>query len=366
MRRILHLSYDDVENPWVGGGGAVRAHEIYRRLTRRLEVTVVTGSYPGATSGERDGVRYRRLGRSWPYPWSRWTYSLAASRLLRGGDYDAAVLDHSIYTPVVLPSRAPVGVNVAQLPGRSARARWGRAAGGGLAWLEGRMIRRARTVSVVSGYLRTAVTPLVRPGARVFVVPAGVDDDLFGIERREQDYILYYGRFDIFQKGIDLLLAAAPAILASRPELRLVLAGRGRDANRVRELAGIGGLEGRVTVEVDIDAARRAELFAGALVLVMPSRFEGFGMVAAEAMAAGVPVAASDLDSLPEVVGGTESGVLFRPGDPAALAAAALALLENPAQRARLSEAARARARRFTWESVAAAHLDFLEHVAER
>jgi glycosyltransferase involved in cell wall biosynthesis len=361
--RVLHLSYDDVANPWVGGGGAVRAHEIYRRLSADLDVTVATGAYPGSQDTVRDGVRYLRLGRAAPYAWSRLTYGLAASGLLRQDRYDAAVLDHSIYTPVWLPGRGPVGVNVAQLPGRSARERWGVVVGAGLWLLERVMLRRARMVSVVSEYLRSEVGPAAGRGARLFVVPAGVDDGLFQVERQEQDYVLYYGRFDIFQKGIDLVIEAAKAVLPGRPGLRLVLAGRGRDASRVRSLVRSAGLEGVTTVEEHITADRRAELFSGALVLMMPSRFEGFGMVAAEGMAAGVPVVASDLDSLPEVVGTPDAGVLFRGGDARDLARCVEGLLDDGAERGRLSRAARARARRYTWDAVAAAHLEFLQHV---
>jgi glycosyltransferase involved in cell wall biosynthesis len=362
--RVVHLSYDDAANPWVGGGGAIRAHEIYRRLADRVQVTVFTGAYPGARDEVRDGVRYRRLGSESPYPWSRLTYSRSASTVLRTREYDAAVMDHSIYTPVALSPAMAVGVNVAQLPGRSARERWGRAPGWALSRIERRMIRRARSLSVVSEYLRGEVAPLARPGAGIFVVRAGVDDGLFTVERREADYILYYGRFDIFQKGIDILIDAARSVLSGRPGLRLVLAGRGRDRDRVKRLVAQAGLEAVASVEVDIDAARRAELFAGAVAMAMPSRFEGFGMVAAEAMAAGVPVVASGLDSLPEVVGAPESGVLFRAGDPADLARALDSLLDDAGERHRLSRAARERARRFTWQAVAAAHLEFLEHIA--
>jgi glycosyltransferase involved in cell wall biosynthesis len=363
VTRVLHLSYDDASNPWVGGGGAIRAHEIYRRLTGILDVTVLTGAYPGARDQMRDGVRYLRAGRTSPYAWSRLTYGAAASRVLRRGEYDVAVLDHSIYTPVWIPRRAPVGVNVAQLPGRSARERWGVVAGAALSVLERVMLRRARTVSVVSDYLRSEVGPTARRDARLFVVPAGVDDSLFEVVRCELDYVLYYGRFDIFQKGIDLLIEAAGSLVPARPGLRLVLAGRGRDADRVRTLVRSAGLEAVTTVEEEISAERRAELFAGALVLLMPSRFEGFGMVAAEGMAAGVPVVASDLDSLPEVVGAPRAGVLFRGGDARDLARSVVRLLDDSVERRRLSEAGRARARRFTWDAVAAAHLEFLQHV---
>jgi glycosyltransferase involved in cell wall biosynthesis len=77
----------------------------------------------------------------------------------------------------------------------------------------------------------------------------------------------------------------------------------------------------------------------------MPSRFEGFGMVAAEAMAAGLPVVAAASGSLPEVVDAPHGGRLVPPGDPAALASAVAGLLKDDAARLRLGEAARRSAR---------------------
>ena len=177
-----------------------------------------------------------------------------------------------------------------------------------LAALERRMLRRTRVLSVMSRYLAGVLREVSAPESDVFVVAAGVDDDLFRVDRAEADYILYYGRFDIFQKGLDTLVVAAREVLGRHPAVRLVLAGRGRDEGRLRALVRDAGLGERAVVETDIDPPRRARLFSGALVLAMPSRFEGFGMVAAEAMAAGVPVVATDLDSLPEVVG--DAGIL--------------------------------------------------------
>ena len=80
--------------------------------------------------------------------------------------------------------------------------------------------------------------------------------------------------------------------------------------------------------------------------LVIPSRWEGFGLIAVEAMASGVPVIASRVDGLAEVVG--ESGVLVPPEDPAALAAAIAALLSDPDQQARLRAAGLQRAQQFS------------------
>jgi glycosyltransferase involved in cell wall biosynthesis len=118
----------------------------------------------------------------------------------------------------------------------------------------------------------------------------------------------------------------------------------------------------RVRVLGPVSDAERLALLAGAEVQVMPSRFEGFGMAAAEAMAAGVPLVASTAGSLPEIV--ADGGVLVPPDDPAALAAAVARLLASAPARAALGAAGRAAARRFTWTAVAARHLAFLERIA--
>ncbi|HEU0054532.1 MAG TPA: hypothetical protein VFQ39_15195, partial [Longimicrobium sp.] len=123
--RVLHCIYDDPRNPWVGGGGAVRLFEIYRRLAGEVDVTLATGRFPGAEDATVEGVRYVRMGAAGPYAWSRMSYAAAATRLLAKGDYDAAVFDFSAYTPIRVPAGRPVGLALGQLAGPTARRRWG-------------------------------------------------------------------------------------------------------------------------------------------------------------------------------------------------------------------------------------------------
>jgi glycosyltransferase involved in cell wall biosynthesis len=359
--RVLHFIYDDPANPWVAGGGAVRVFELYRRLGARVDATVVTGNYPGAADGVQDGVRYLRLGATGPYAWSRLTYARAANALLRSAAYDAAVFDFSTYTPIFMPAGRPVGITVHHVSGPTARERWGPVLAPGIAALERAMIRRATRLSATS----TATYELLQelaPGIPIDLVYAGVPDELFELPRRPEDFLLYFGRLDVFQKGLDTLLEAFAELRRARPTLKLRMAGRGKDTERVRAMARELGIEEGVRLLGAVSEAERQALFAGAAVQLMPSRFEGFGMVAAEAMAAGVPLVAAAAGSLPEVVG--DGGVLVPAGDAKSLAAAAAVLLDDREAREALSAAARHSAERFRWGAVADRHLDFLEGIA--
>jgi glycogen synthase len=363
MLRVLHVIYDDPANPWVAGGGAVRVFELYRHLAGEVDATVATGSYPGARDETIDGVRYRRLGARGPYAWSRLTYAAAANRLLRSAEYDAAVFDFSTYTPVLVPADRPVGITVHHVSGPTAGERWGPVVGPAIGRLERGMIRRAARLSATSAATRAQLAEIA-PGIPIDMVYAGVPDALFTLQRREEGFLLYFGRLDVFQKGLDTLLQAFAILHRDRPALELRIAGRGKDAARVATMARELGIDGAVRMLGAVSEEERRALFAGAAVQLMPSRFEGFGMVAAEAMAAGVPLVAAAAGSLPEVVDAPRGGVLAPPGDAAALAAAAARLLDDPAARARLSATARESAERFRWRAVARDHLRFLQRIA--
>ena len=366
MLRVLHCIYDDPGNPWVAGGGAVRVRELYRRLRDRVDVTVASGSYPGARDEEVQGVLYVRLGAQAPYAWSRWTYSRAASQMLRSASYDVAVFDFSVYTPLTLPRGRPLVLTVHHVTGPTARARWGSVIGSAVAAAERRAIRQARWLTATSRATLEELRPLVRRGAAISLVAAGVPDELFTLSRDEQDYLLFFGRLDWFQKGLDTLLDAAHLLVQRRSGIRLLLAGRGKDAERVERRSRELGIRDSLELIGGVSDEDKMKLFAGARILLMPSRFEGFGMVAAEAMAAGVPVIAAAAGSLPEVVDPPAGGVLVPPGNAPALAAAVEQLLYDPARRASLSTSARCSAERFRWDTVANAHYEVLRRAAEQ
>jgi glycosyltransferase involved in cell wall biosynthesis len=207
------------------------------------------------------------------------------------------------------------------------------------------------------------LAPLVAPGTRIVPVGSGISPEFANVHRAEANYLLYYGRLDLYQKGLDILLDAFQRIAAGQPALRLVIAGRGKDAERVRDMVVRRGVEGAVDLRVGASRAEVLALMAGALALVMPSRLEGLPMVPAEAMAAGVPVIASAVGALAEVVEAPECGLLVPPGDRVALEQAMHRLVVDAPLRRSMSEAARRSAERYSWDRVAASHLEFLTSI---
>ena len=364
--RVLHCIYDDPSNPWVAGGGALRVFELYRRLAGRVDATVATGRFPGARDETIDGVRYVRLGSAQPYWLSRLSFGAAATRLLSRGNYDVGVFDFSGYTPIRLPDGRPTAIVVHMLHGPASAGRWGRAGARGLQALERWMLRRTADVCVTSDWLARELSPLVAPGTRLHLVRSGVPDEFFEVERAERDHLLYYGRFDVYQKGLDVLLAAMSRLEAEGRMPKLRLLGRGRDADRLKAMVAERGLAASVSVEDRPSRARVLEAMAGALAQVHPSRFEGLPMAPAEGMAAGVPVIATDVGATTEVLENGQGGLLIVPGEASALAEAIAAMVADPARRAALSASARASAQRFRWDRVATDHLEFLRAAAAR
>jgi glycosyltransferase involved in cell wall biosynthesis len=150
------------------------------------------------------------------------------------------------------------------------------------------------------------------------------------------------------QKRLDVLLAAAPAILAAVPEATVVIVGDGPEGPALRAAA-----DPRVVfAPYDPPAARRLRALD---VYVLPSSWEAFPIGVLEALACGVPQVATDVGGTREAVV-SATGVLIPPRDPRALAAAVIALLRDPRRRAAMAAASRARhAERFTVERMVAA-----------
>ena len=209
------------------------------------------------------------------------------------------------------------------------------------------------------------------PAARVVSIPAGIDTARFHGSVSGERVRAEFGRGPLVglvanirgSKGHQVLLEAAPRVLAERPDVRFLIVGDGVGFDDVRRSAAARGLAERVAMT----GFRRdvPEVMAALDVLVLPSlRSEATPQVVPQALAVGVPVVSTAVGSIPEIVRDGETGRLVPPGDALALAEAILDLLRDPARARALARAGQALVReRFTFEGMMRATTGVYEEI---
>ncbi|MFQ5854208.1 MAG: glycosyltransferase family 4 protein [Anaerolineae bacterium] len=232
---------------------------------------------------------------------------------------------------------------------------------------EWQLCYEAWRIIVTSQYMADQIANFFAvPPDKIDIIPNGVDssghqrfDDagLLEFRRRfadDSDRIVFHiGRL-VHEKGAQTLVAAAPAILAELPNVRFVVAGHGPMSPKLIRMASDLRVSDRFDFVGRISDDDRDRLYRVADVAVFPSLYEPFGIVALEAMAAGVPVVASSAGGLAEVVHANETGLTHEPGNPESLAWAVVQTLRHPDQaQARVESALENIRTVFSWGNVA-------------
>ncbi len=363
--RILHLGYTHVDNPWNAGGAAVAAREVYARLAERHDVTIFCGGWAGCLGSVDVGkVRYVFGPPVGSYVLSRLSYSRRARQMAARDDYDLIVDDMSAYSPsfawrvAKCPTIALIQLDLIRAThkypviGTLAR-RW---------VLEA--LRTYREFICVSPALMADTQPLTPANRRAVFIPNGVSADLLTLERREEPFVLFLGRLDIYAKGLDVLLREFAQFAARNSNVRLVIAGNGPDEAKLKaQVQASGELRGKVEFVGRVGGEAKTDLLRKCLCVVMPSRHEGWPLVAMEAGACGKAVVGSLARGLSDAVVDGETGFLADNDQPGALAEALVQVVSDHQLRARLSQAAATRAAEFTWDAIAPRYEAFYSSV---
>jgi glycosyltransferase involved in cell wall biosynthesis len=259
-------------------------------------------------------------------------------------------------TPYLASIKGVIAEELRHERGRIRRQLWA------LSRLERHNARNADAVLTTSAYCRTAIARHYGVAEQhVRIVPEGIDLDrwrrIAGPLPRARDHasatILCVAR-QYPRKHIADLLRALPSIRQAVPQVRAIVVGDGPEHGALRQLADDLKLGSSVQLLGGLpDDEQVARLYGDADVFCLPSVQEGFGIVFLEALASGLPIVATNAAAIPEVVPHERAGLLVRPGDSAALAAALVTLLRNPDQRAAYGRFGMDYVQQYDWGRVA-------------
>jgi len=216
------------------------------------------------------------------------------------------------------------------------------------------VIEKLRARIAVSEVARETLT--IHLDTDAVVIPNGITVDAFASAQPREEWqkeltIGFLGRFDEPRKGLDLLLKALPAITKSVPNARILIAGPGEGLEIMQSVPP--NLRSKVTFLGRLSELEKASFLRSIDIYVAPNTGgESFGIILAEAMAAGAAIVASDLPAFESVLGGGRFGLTFKNEDSSDLAKKIIALSNNPSNRDQLRQRAREGARKFDWSEV--------------
>ncbi len=350
--------FDDTGNPHYGGGGPVVVYEVARRLAGRYQVIVLSGSYKGSRSQWRDGVRYVFLPVGWAGPRAGQVLFQLLLPLV------ALVLRHDLWIETLPPpfsssllpvvSRKPV-IALVQMLSAADMARRYRLP---FQFLERLGLKLYRYFIVLNEADRSAVR---RHNSRATccLIPNGADrPELDERQLGGGDHVLFLGRIDVQQKGLDLLLSA---VSRHRPGLPVIIAGAGTkgEERKLSQLAAAAGVP--VTLVGRVVGREKDQLLRRCACVVVPSRYETFSLTALEAMTYGKPIVCFDLPQLSWI--GADCAVRVPPFDVTGFGLALQGLTADPVHRADLGRRGRRLSADYDWDVLAERYHDVVEAV---
>ena len=359
--KILHIIYDDIRNPWCGGGGALRASKVNEYLAPYNQVIVLTGNFPGARNENINGVDYIRIGFKSSYLFSRISFTLLIPFYIKKFKSDIVVNDASYFSPCFasLYTNRPIANIVHHIMGRHS-FRLYPLLGLFPFTVEKIFMRIFKDIITPSKGIERDIRKRYAH-KNIKAVPNGVSETLFHLKPEERRFILFLGRIDMYMKGLDILLASFARIKSRDIVLKIAGSGKRGDMRRLQRLISSSQLKGSVEFLGRVHEQEKLELLRTCLFVAMPSRFEGWGIVALEANAAGKAVLGTNIKGLSEAVEPGKTALLIEPEDVEGLASAMDMLIKKSDLRTALGRRGRIWAQEFSWESVSKAQVSFYE-----
>ncbi len=368
--KILQLIYESLGSPFGFGGAGVRAYEIYKRLKDRHDITLLCMKYPGARDGDIEGLRHIFIGtESRSLIMSVIAYTIKTSNYVRryGNEYDIIVENFLPSTPFFsrFLTRTPVILQVQGIIGKHSFKKFFPYYSIPIYLVERFYPDLHDRFIFVSDVTKEKVMSKINNKNKIRfsrVIPNGINKELLSIDSKEDDYILFMSRIDIYTKGLDLLIEAFKKIALEFPSIKLILTGYEFDKFD-KLLSGLStSLKERIKYAGFLTGEDKVSLLSKAKLFILPSRHESAPISILEAAACGKPLIVSDIPELKFVSEGG-FGLSFPSNNASLLAEKIKSLLKNKDMRMSMGQKARRYVERFRWDKIAIDFEEAINHI---
>jgi glycogen synthase len=358
---IAIIDMDNLRNPFWAAGQARATREVGKRLAEKHTVTVYSSKYPKYKNYIEDGIRYKHIGLvNNNSLLTNIAFIFSIPLAVRKIKADIIIENYNAPTSI---SFAPLFTKtpIIGLPTMFNAKEFTKKYHLPFHWIE-QFGSKYYKYFLPYSHVDSQKMKQYNPNVIYKIVPQGVSKEFFAIPHKKPAYILFLGRFDIQQKGIDLLLHAYAKVKKTMG-YPLVIAGRGPDEKKIHNLIKDLGLESQVTVLGPAYGETKARLIEKALFVAFPSRHDEISLWALEALASGMPLVGFDLPECTWVTNGVS--LKAKPFSIADYAKQLVAATEPKLNRT-MRKNARTLAKQYTWEKVAGMFEEFIYEVLEK
>jgi len=358
---IVISSYDDLSNPYYGGGGARAVHEIARRLTTDYSVTVITSAYNNSENKKIDEVNYRRIGTTrFGARTSQLIFHLLLPYYCRKEKFDIWIESftppHSTSFLPLFTDKPVVGL-VHMLSGhemaRKYKIPFYIIESLGLRFYKKFIVPHQNIKGKILQHSKQADIEIISNGVNLPKTSKN-----FSLSKK---YISYVGRIECSQKGLDLLINAYKKIHTDIPQI-LAIAGAGTKAEelKLQKLVNQSGLSDKIVLLGKLKDDQVYDLMQKSSMVMLPSRFETYSLVALEALANQLPVVSFDIDGfkwLPK-----DASLKVSAYDYTAMAVAIKTISQDEKLRKKMGQNAHKFSKKYSWDIVAKQYQKYIEN----
>jgi glycosyltransferase involved in cell wall biosynthesis len=360
--KIIFLDFDDIKNPLLGAGQARATVEVGSRLADMgHSVISLCSRYPNSHDRVENGITYTHIG------WGTSNIRINNIGYLLSIPYAVMRLHadiiiecftapcSSLFSPLF--TRIPVVALPSVFAAESFAKKY---------HLPLQMIEAigCKLYKYFMPYIQSDLDKMKKYNSNIIfrMIGQGVGKEYIALKQQKPKHILYLGRYDMAQKGIDLLIEAYATVSKEMP-YPLVIAGHGQDELKIKNLITQFHMEKKISMIGGAYGKKKMELLAHALYVAMPSRYDNLPLFSLEALASGLPLITFATEEFSWLK--SEFSLQATPFDAVEYGDKMLALTKSPKLDA-MRKNARTYTKQFTWESIAEQMEDFFQFILKK